>query len=467
MKRKENIFRAGSLFIICLIWTCGLSIHAQGLVEEKGNEAIAFPGAEGYGKYTTGGRGGKVIFVENLNDNGPGSLRAAIKDKGPRIIVFNTSGTIELESQLKINDGNVTIAGQSAPGDGICLKNFPLVVSSDNVIIRYMRFRLGDEKGFEGDALSGLRRKNVIIDHCSVSWGTDEAATFYDNENFTMQWCIIGESLNSSVHQKGSHGYGGIWGGKGASFHHNLLTNNSSRNPRFCGSRYHKEPEKEMVDFRNNVIYNWRINSSYGGEEGNHNMVNNYYKPGPATNEKVKGRIINPMEPYGKFYVAGNYVEGNEKITQDNWNGGVQCDDPLKSKLEKPVAFVEINMHSPQEAYDLVLNYSGASLVRDEIDERLVNEVKSGTTTYKGSVDGFAGIIDKPTDVGGWPVLKPNKSPLDSDKDGMPNIWENKNGLDPNDASDANGHDLHADFDNVEVYLNDLVKEITLGQRGN
>ncbi len=430
----------------------------------QSSEEIAFPGAEGFGKYTTGGRGGEVVFVTNLNDDGQGSLREAIKKKGPRYILFNISGTIELESPIKINSGDVTIAGQSAPGDGICIKNYPLVVSSNNVIIRYMRFRLGDEKGYEGDALSGLRKNNVIIDHCSVSWGTDEAATFYDNENFTMQWCLIGESLNSSVHHKGAHGYGGIWGGKGATFHHNLFTNNSSRNPRFCGSRYHKEPDKEIVDFRNNVIYNWGSNSSYGGEEGNHNMINNYYKPGPATKEKVLQRIINPMEPYGKFYVDGNFVEGSKKVSKQNWKGGVQCDDPMETKLDNPVQVVEVPTQSAEKAYKLVLKYAGASLVRDVVDQRLIKEVETGTTTYKGSVGGKPGIIDSPKDVGGWPTLASKPSPKDTDKDGMPDSWEKEHGLNPEDSSDLNGRDLDSKYDNIETYLNGLVKNITSNQ---
>lgn len=426
----------------------------------------AFPGAEGYGRYTTGGRGGKVLIVENLNDSGPGSLRAAIEQEDPRIIVFAVSGTIALESELKINDGDVTIAGQTAPGDGICLKNFSMVISDNNVIVRFMRFRLGDEKKYQGDAFSGLRRKNVMIDHCSISWGTDECATFYDNENFTMQWCIISESLNASVHEKGDHGYGGIWGGMGASFHHNLLANNSSRNPRFCGSRFHKQPEKEVVDLRNNVIYNWRINSTYGGEQGKHNVVNNYYKPGPATKEKVQSRILDPYTPYGKFYVAGNVIEGNEKISENNWAGGVQCDDPQATKLEEPVPFAPVKTHSPQKAFELVLEYAGASLKRDEVDERVVKEVRTGTATYKGSVRGYPGIIDKPEDVGGWPELKSKPAPKDRDKDGMPDEWEEANNLNPYDGTDANGRQLDENYDNIEMYINNLVTEITVGQKG-
>lgn len=437
--------------------------QAQETAKEDEERVVAFPGAEGFGRYTSGGRGGQVLAVTNLNDSGPGSLREAIETKGARIIIFKTSGTIELKSPLKINYGHVTIAGQTAPGDGICLKNYPVTVSSDNVIIRFLKFRLGDEAGYVGDALSGIRKKDIIIDHCSISWGTDEVATFYDNENFTLQWCIIAEGLNASVHQKGNHGYGGIWGGMGASFHHNLLANNSSRNPRFCGARYHKTPEKEVVDFRNNVIYNWKTNSAYGGEEGNHNMVNNYYKAGPATRSH-KDRIVNPSQPYGKFYVEGNFVDGFPAVSRDNWRGGVQCERPEEAKSETAFPFAPVTTHSPQKACDLVLRYAGASLKRDEVDVRIVEEVRSGKSTYSGSVGKTPGIADSQKDVGGWPQLGAAPYPPDSDGDGMPDAWEEARGLNPGDPADANGSKLHAQYDNVEVYINELVAEITKGK---
>lgn len=417
------------------------------------DEVLAFPGAEGFGKYTTGGRGGAVFVVSTLNDHGPGSLREAIGKKMARTILFSVSGTISLESQLDINQGDLTLAGQSAPGDGICIRNYPVRINADNIIIRYMRFRMGDEKKVQGDAFYGMRHKNIIIDHCSMSWSTDECSSFYDNENFTMQWCIISESLNASVHEKGEHGYGGIWGGMGASFHHNLLANHNSRNPRFCGARYHKKPEREVVDFCNNVIYNWGINSSYAGEQGNHNMINNYYKPGPATPQSKAERILNPWSPFGKFYVQGNVVVGSPKVTADNWAGGVQGDHVDSAFSDKPIPVIAIDTQSANEAYEKVLRHAGASFKRDKVDARIVKEVESGATSF-----GVNGIINSQVDVGGWPELI-SSSPLeDNDEDGLPDRWEKKNKLDPKDVSDATEFTKSRQYTNLEVYLNSIVQ---------
>jgi len=416
-------------------------------------QSLAFPGAEGFGKFATGGRGGKVITVTNLNDHGEGSLRAAIEASGPRIIVFAISGTIALESKLVIRNNNITIAGQSAPGDGICVRNYTVTVDADNVIVRYMRFRLGDEAKQQDDAFNGRGHSNIIIDHCSMSWAVDECASFYDNKQFTMQWCIISESLTNSVHAKGEHGYGGIWGGQGASFHHNLLAHHESRLPRFCGARYTHETKAEIVDFRNNVIYNWEINSSYGGEEGNQNIVNNYYKSGPVTKDKIRNRIVKPDPPYGRFYVEGNYVDGFPNVSyNNNWKGGVQGDGAAAVYTEKPFPAVAITEQSAEKAYDLVLKQAGASYKRDIVDERVVMEVKKGRYKY-----GNYGLIDSQTQVGGWPELKSLPALADADKDGIPDEWETAHHLNPNDASDANAVSLDTNYTNIEVYLNSIV----------
>ncbi|MGX5817884.1 pectate lyase family protein [Chitinophaga lutea] len=419
------------------------------------SQTPAFPGAEGEGKFTTGGRGGKTLIVRNLDDDGPGSLRWALKQAYPRTIVFAVSGTIALRSPLKITKGDCTVAGQSAPGDGICIKGYNVAIQADNIILRYLRFRPGDESGEPDDALTAIGHARIIIDHCSMSWAVDECASFYDNRAFTLQWCMIAESLRQSVHPKGAHGYGGIWGGQGASFHHNILAHHTSRNPRFCGSRYTHEPEKEKVDFRNNVIYNWVHNSAYGGEGGNHNIVANYYKAGPATRASVRARIVNPADtPYGKFYVEGNYVDGFPKITADNWNGGVQGADEGAVRLKQPVSLAPVATQPAEKAYRLVLQHAGASLHRDAADERVVRDITSGAATCGKEHNG---IIDSPADTGGWPVLRSTPAPPDADEDGMPDDWEKRHGLDPRNAADAAAYTLDKQYTNLEMYLNSLL----------
>ncbi len=421
------------------------------------SQNIAFPGAEGFGRFATGGRGGKVIVVSNLNDDGPGSLRDAIQKKYPRIIVFTISGNIELESPLDINNGNVTIAGQTAPGDGICIQNYTTNIKDGNVIIRFLRFRMGDAKGFEGDALSGTRGKeNIMIDHCSISWATDECASFYHNRNFTMQWCIISESLNRSVHTKGEHGYGGIWGGEGASFHHNLIASHKSRLPRFSGSASTPNGPDELVDFRNNVIYNWMENSSYGGERGRYNMVNNYYKPGPSTKKSTSGRLVNPWAPYGRFFLSGNYLEGNMAVTKEN-RLGVHAEAKDSALVEKEFDAAPIRQQKAQRSYELVLDRAGASLRRDAVDLRLIEEVRRGTSASGKNKNG---IIDSQEDVGGWPELMSAAAPSDQDGDGMPDAWEAANNLNARDAADSAPKSSDNHYDNIELYINSLVEGI-------
>ncbi len=432
-------------------------------------QQLAFPGAEGFGRYTTGGRGGRVIEVTNLNDYGAGSLRDALSKSYPRVIVFKVSGTIFLDSPIKISHGYVTVAGQTAPGDGICIANYTLSVQANNVIIRYIRCRMGDLRKYQDDAIHGNGGyHNIIIDHCSFSWSIDEAASFYDNKDFTLQWCIISESLYHSFHEKGDHGYGGIWGGMGATFHHNLLADHSSRLPRFCGARYHlSTANTEIVDFRNNLIFNWGFNSAYGGESGNQNIINNYYKPGPATKSgDVHHRIINPSdaydppEGYSKWYVAGNFMEGDTAVTNNNWNGGVQPSLALLDsfKLYEPIEVAPVITETAQNAYYSVLENAGANYpTRDSADLRVINEVKTGNApfgaTYAG---GMKGIIDSQTDVGGWPTLNSTTPPIDSDHDGMPDEYENSNALNPSDSSDASIIASNG-YSNIENYVNSLV----------
>lgn len=468
------------LVLSIILWLGGCNTDVEPEIDNSPKpvveEAFAFPGVEGFGNKTTGGRGGTVIKVTNLNDSGPGSLRAAISASGARIIVFEVSGTIELLSNLNITQPNVTIAGQTAPGDGITIKNYPVFVGADNVIIRFLRFRMGNEKQVEGDAIWGRYRKNVVIDHCSMSWCTDEAASFYANQDFTMQWCIISESLNKSLHDKGEHGYGGIWGGDRASFHHNLMAHHKSRTPRFNGFRSGTYSAgnpypNEHVDYRNNVVYNWVGEGTYGGENGNYNMVNNYYKPGPATTSNQSRILVAYKEVFqgrpgdGKFYIDGNYVHGSAAVTANNWlgvtykNGATE----IASKLNAPLAFIMTSQHTAQQAYDKVLAHAGASLKRDAVDVRVIEEVSTGTATYNGSETGLQGIIDSQEDVGGWPLLNSLPAPLDTDGDGMPDAWEIEMKLDPN-TPNANGRNLSTAYDNIEVYINSLVKSIVEGQ---
>lgn len=428
---------------------------------------LAFPGAEGGGRFTQGGRGGAVCEVTNLNDNGPGSLREAIDASGPRTVVFRVSGTIALESELKIDSPYITIAGQTAPGDGICIRNYRLSVKANDVIIRYIRFRLGDTPGGDQDAIWGRYYKNIILDHCSASWSVDESLSFYANDSLTVQWCIVSESLYGANHPKGAHGYGGIWGGRDAAFHHNLIAHHSSRTPRFAGG---ETAACENVDFRNNVIYNWGFNSAYGGERGAINMVANYYKAGPATKSSKQFRIVEPYDSYGKWYVEENVVEGSETISQNNWAGGVQGSHSSESVVRayEPFPFSPVVTQSAEEAYELVLEQAGVNYSnRDTVDKRIIHDTRTGTATFDGATyeinQGFSdtsvvrGIIDSQTQVGGWPELLSLTPPADEDHDGMADDWEIDHSLDPGDDSDRNLTDASG-YTQLEKYLNSLVE---------
>ncbi len=476
-----SIKKAG--FILTALALCLSACRGGGGEEPTPSGIPAFPGAEGGGKYVTGGREGVVIHVTTLEDARDevtkqpaiGTLRKALQMDGTRTVVFDVAGTIHLTSQLEITGGNLTVAGQTAPGDGICIAGYPVVVKASNVILRFLRFRMGDQNKVEGDALTICEHKNIIVDHCSFSWSTDECVSVYGNENFTLQYCFITESLKASVHAKGAHGYGGIWGGKNASFHHNLLAHHQSRNPRFDHD-YVNTKCAGPIDFVNNVVYNWESNSAYGGEGstngggGRHiNFVNNYYKPGPSTKDDVKTRLVDPwtscsncvegskvLEKGGsvvppKIYLVGNTMYGSSEVTADNWKG---------SSKSKSIAGVDTRWtdgltalsqeQSAESAYETVLTKAGCSISRDALDTRIVNDVRNGSGK----------LVNSPDEAGGYPALNPGTALADTDRDGMPDAWEDGNGLNKSASSDAKLYTLDKNYTNLEVYLNSLVGDL-------
>ncbi len=499
------------------------------------NAVPAFPGAEGHGRYTTGGRGGQIIHVTNLNDSGEGSLRWALDQTGPKTIVFDVSGYIDLKSQLNVTS-NTTIAGQTAPAGGITLRYYTLYFGKcDNVIVRFIRSRRSQVRDVNdgADATWGCRRHDIILDHCSFSWSIDEVASFYDNRNFTMQWCTIGEGLANPGHSKGAHSYGGIWGGKDASFHHNYLTHIQNRAPRFNGARYEWDGwdktkyentvDAERVDFRNNLLYNWgNGNGCYGGPCGGYvNMINNYYKAGPGTKNKTRvtevsvGSSGNSTNEglrglCSRYFIEGNYVTAASSPANYDWQGvkydnglktvdgekympdpnhkfgpnanyvEIEGKDHLKVKLDRPIDAGTVTTQSAETAYEKVMAYCGASLYRDAVDARYMEECATGTVTYYGDVpnpkthtqSNTKGIIDFINDPDGveepktasYPELQSDTRPdnYDTDRDGMADEWETANGLNPNDPEDANLYsvDVKGIYTNLEVYLNQLVEDI-------
>ena len=482
----------------------------------------AFPGAEGHGRYVTGGRGGQVIHVTNLNDSGAGSFRNAVSGSSKKIVVFDVGGVIALKSNLNIG-ANTTILGQTAPAPGITLRYFTVNPNGNNIIIRYLRFRRGQEKDVNdgADASTARHFTGIMLDHCSLSWSIDEVASFYDNNNFTMQWCTIGESLNNAGHGKGAHGYGGIWGGKLASFHHNLICHVNNRSPRFNGARYdwtgytsnklydeykwENAVQAENVDFRNCVVYNCG-NGCYGGPGGGKiNMVNNYYKTGPAaTTSRLTTVTVGASgnsEGYPKYwtmtsryYLSGNQINSNKDAgwsymsyddgtylingkryspdpnhynganeTYEKNNAGTDC---ICIQLDEPTYTGEVTTHSAEQAYEKVLTYSGASLNQDDVDARYFTEARNGTATYTGSVTKQKGRIDLVSDVNGYTEdnfgTGSRDASFDTDKDGIPDAWETANGLNPNDATDAVTYSLDPAkyYMDIEVYANSLVQDI-------
>lgn len=424
-------------------------------------QQLAFPGAEGFGAHSKGGRGGKVIFVENLNDSGPGSLRQAVEDREPRTIIFKVSGTIELQSKLSIENPYITIAGQTAPGDGICLKNYPLeVLNTHDVVIRGIRVRPGVASGLEGsmlDAIDIRNSKSVIIDHCTGSWSSDEILnTWHGAEDVTVQYCIFAEPLNKSVHDKGAHGYGASIGGKRASYHHNLFAHAVARNPSIGGNDREKT---ELLDFRNNVVFNWG-HRSCDGKPLSINFVNNYYKPGPATNPEVRRRVVR-IDNSGRYgfqsvwHIEGNMIEGYPGLSSDNWKGAVDFEQGVSEERNRQVEPFESGFYKTEDAktaYENVLKSAGVIVPgRDEWEKRIIAEVRSGKPSNG------AGIIDKVEQGGGWPVLKSSKPEPDSDRDGMPDTWEKRNGLNHKNPDDQNGDANSDGYTNLEEYLNQLM----------
>ena len=515
-------------------------VMAVGTMTAIAQEEIpAFPGAEGHGRYITGGRGGEIRHVTNLNDSGAGSLREALQGNDAKTIVFDVSGYIDLKSQLDITS-NTTIAGQTAPYPGITLRYYTIYFGKcDNVIVRFLRFRRSQVKDVNdgADATWGRKHNQIMLDHCSFSWSIDEVASFYDNNNFTMQWCTVSESLTNPGHSKGAHGYGGIWGGKLASFHHNLIAHVTNRAPRFNGARYQWDGYKtnmyydqyqwgnyvqaENVDLRNCVMYNYQSGSAcYGGPGGGYiNIVNNYYKAGPSNNSnKTVTKVTvgasgnsTPEELTGmtsRYFINGNYVTaaGSGKEANYDWKG-VDYDggtilvdgeryskdpnhmygnnvtyaekdgvDYVKIKLDEPCPTGDVTTHTAEKTYEKVLAYCGASLYRDDVDSRNMEEVRTGTATYTGPVTKKPGQLDFINDPEGeqneaypsFPELSSENRPenYDTDGDGMPDEWETANGLNPNDASDANTFTVDTEkgwYSNVEVYLNTIVEDIMKG----
>jgi len=467
----------------------------------------AFPGAEGGGMWTQGGRGGKVLTVTNLNDDGPGSFRWACEQGGARIIVFNVAGIIRLKSPLRVRAPYLTIAGQTAPGDGVCIAGESFWVDTHDVIVRHMRFRRGETNVLRrDDSFGGNPVGNIMIDHCSCEWGLDENISFYrhmfsnNGGKTNVKYPTVNVTIQNTISAKAldtwNHAFGSTIGGENTAFIRNLWADNTGRNPSVGWAG--------VFNFVNNVVYNYVNRTCDGGQyESMYNMINNYYKPGPLTPDKeIRYRIIKPESRYkvldypvyGRVYANGNIVEGNEEVTRDNWNGGVQpADDPMTPELmqriksDTPFEMPYITIMTAKETYDYVTANAGATLpCRDIIDQRVLDEVKTGVAYYEKKLpkdnpygdmsylhkksqndEGLfkyrrldkesykKGIITDPRQMGGYPEYK-GKPYKDSDGDGMPDEWEKKHGLDPNDPSDANKDCTGDGYTNIEKYINGI-----------
>ncbi len=418
----------------------------------RGTPESGLSRAEGFGAYARGGRGGKVLLVTTLADSGPGSLREACEAEGPRIVLFRVSGIVALESDLIIANPYITIAGQTAPGDGICLKNRTFrVAKTHDVIVRHMRFRPGDVSRTEIDALTCSQSSHVIFDHCSASWSIDEVwSTNKDCKNLTTQWCLIAEALNDSFHKKGPHGYGSLVSSLdgGISMHNNVYAHNSSRNPRAGGEI---GVPGVLLDFRNNLIYNWGIRAGYTGSDPCRiNYIANYLKPGPSTEVDLRDIAFHLGGPDGKIYLADNWMENAPAKNSDNWLLVTKDigygDGPLEAaRADTPFPAPAVSTVPAQEVYERILAGVGATRPRrDAVDTRIVDEIRRGGGRH----------IDSQTDVGGWPEYRNAEPPIDSDIDGMPDLWEKRFGLNPESPADAQ-LDLDDDgYTNVEEYIN-------------
>ena len=475
----------------------------------------AFPGAEGGGMYTAGGRGGKVLVVTNLNDDGPGSFRWACEQGGARIIVFNVSGIIWLKTPIILRAPYVTIAGQTAPGDGVCIAGQSFQVNTHDVIVRHMRFRRGATNvWYREDSFGGNPVGNIMIDHCSCEWGLDENISFY-RHMFDMgdgkpsrKEPTVNVTIQNTISAKGldtyNHAFGSTIGGENTTFMRNLWADNTGRNPSIGWGG--------VFNFVNNVIYNWVHRTADGGEFSTmSNFINNYYKPGPLTpkDSPVGYRIVKsesrsqklfPYAQYGRVYAIGNIMEGNERVTKDNWDGGIQTSDKdgklnpdelALMKSNEPFPMAHMTILASEKTFDYVLENVGATLpTRDIVDERIINEVRTGEAYYVKKLpkdnpygdhwgmrdrskneDGLfkyrrlpkdsykLGIITDPRQMGGYPEYK-GEPRVDTDGDGMPDDWEIANGLNPNDPSDANGDCTGDGYTNIEKYINGISTKV-------
>jgi hypothetical protein len=437
-----------------------LMTAAAAAAEPAPRERLAFPGAEGAGRLAAGGRGGRVIRVSNLDDHGPGSLRAAIAAEGPRNIVFDVGGTIRLERPLVVRNGQVTIAGQTAPGGGITLRDQPFEIAASDVVVRYIRARLGDVGSGETDAFTISRGARIIVDHVSASWSIDEtlsAGSAYRTEredlrDVTVQWSIISESLRRSHHSKGDHGYGSLLRfGRGArlSMHHNLWAHHAARMPR--PGNYlaaDADPEGGYFDFRSNVFYNW--GGTYSGynadsEHPSHaayNFVDNAYLRGPDSTRAIAFQDRNPI---ARAWFAGNSMDG--VVPADSWSLVTPPDNAPGYRLPAPLDMPPIAADPACRAVERVLAGAGASLRRDPVDTRVVASVRARSGR----------LIDSQDEVGGWPALERGTPWQDGDGDGLPDAWESAHGLDPGNAADG-ARDTDGDgYTQLENWLDDLV----------